>query len=354
MQISGGERWASDPARGTRRRDTSRSSSERRGARARRRVPARCGRRATRSDTGDHHRPVVTATPIKHLVVIFDENVSFDHYFGTYPNAANTDGTPFTAARRTRRRSTASRRSCSPTNPNAYNPTRLTHAQALTCDQNHGYGAEQKAYDGGKADQFVAAHRDRQVHRPADPLRPARSRHGLLRRQHRHRAVELRAELRDERQLVQHTVFGPSTPGALNLVSGQTHGVQAVDSVTHLPVTDALTSVRRTPTASAPSSATRTRRGTTARTPTTRRRTRSPRCRAQNIGDLLNERGVTWGWFQGGFAPTVRPRTATPSAARRTTTSAATRSSTTARTTTRSSTTRRRRTRTTCRRRRSP
>ena len=28
-----------------------------------------------------------TATPIKHLVVIFQENVSFDHYFGTYPNA---------------------------------------------------------------------------------------------------------------------------------------------------------------------------------------------------------------------------------------------------------------------------
>jgi phospholipase C len=26
-----------------------------------------------------------TATPIQHLVVIFQENVSFDHYFGTYP-----------------------------------------------------------------------------------------------------------------------------------------------------------------------------------------------------------------------------------------------------------------------------
>ena len=38
-----------------------------------------------------------TTTPIKHLVVIFDENVSFDHYFGTYPSAANTDGTPFYA-----------------------------------------------------------------------------------------------------------------------------------------------------------------------------------------------------------------------------------------------------------------
>jgi phospholipase C len=35
-----------------------------------------------------------TATPIKHLVVIFQENVSFDHYFGTYPNAANPKGEP--------------------------------------------------------------------------------------------------------------------------------------------------------------------------------------------------------------------------------------------------------------------
>src|SRR5580704_1601519 len=30
-----------------------------------------------------------TTTPIQYLVVIFNENVSFDHYFGTYPNAAN-------------------------------------------------------------------------------------------------------------------------------------------------------------------------------------------------------------------------------------------------------------------------
>jgi phospholipase C len=44
-----------------------------------------------------------TTTPIKHVVVIFDENVSFDHYFGTYPNAANTDGTSFDAAPHTPR-----------------------------------------------------------------------------------------------------------------------------------------------------------------------------------------------------------------------------------------------------------
>ena len=35
-----------------------------------------------------------TATPIKHLVVIFQENVSFDHYFATYPKAANLSGEP--------------------------------------------------------------------------------------------------------------------------------------------------------------------------------------------------------------------------------------------------------------------
>src|ERR1700726_2524399 len=35
-----------------------------------------------------------TATPIKHLVVIFDENISFDHYFGTYPHALNPPHEP--------------------------------------------------------------------------------------------------------------------------------------------------------------------------------------------------------------------------------------------------------------------
>jgi phospholipase C len=32
--------------------------------------------------------------PIKYVVVIFGENVSFDHYFGTYPFAANVPGQP--------------------------------------------------------------------------------------------------------------------------------------------------------------------------------------------------------------------------------------------------------------------
>jgi phospholipase C len=95
-----------------------------------------------------------TATPIKHLVVIFQENVSFDHYFATYPNASNSNGNPFHPkpgtpsvnglgfALRTH-------------NPNEFQPKRLSPAQALTCDQDHGYTAEQSAYDGGLMDQFV-------------------------------------------------------------------------------------------------------------------------------------------------------------------------------------------------------
>ncbi|MBV9199246.1 MAG: hypothetical protein JOY83_05805, partial [Alphaproteobacteria bacterium] len=40
-----------------------------------------------------------TASPIEHLVVIFQENVSFDHYFATYPVALNPKGEPsFSAA----------------------------------------------------------------------------------------------------------------------------------------------------------------------------------------------------------------------------------------------------------------
>ena len=47
-------------------------------------------------DASQHRGPQApkTATPIKHLVVIFQENVSFDHYFGSYPLAANGKGEP--------------------------------------------------------------------------------------------------------------------------------------------------------------------------------------------------------------------------------------------------------------------
>src|ERR1700730_10143547 len=59
------------------------------------------GYHASATVSASVYRGYKTATPIKHVVVIFDENVSFDHYFGTYPYAANTDGTAFTAKKGT-------------------------------------------------------------------------------------------------------------------------------------------------------------------------------------------------------------------------------------------------------------
>jgi phospholipase C len=46
-----------------------------------------------------HGKPATTTTPIQHVVVIFQENVSFDHYFATYPFAANTAADALTAPR---------------------------------------------------------------------------------------------------------------------------------------------------------------------------------------------------------------------------------------------------------------
>lgn len=95
-------------------------------------------------------------TPIQHLVVIFQENVSFDHYFGTYPHAANTEGSPFTALPGTPSVNglTAALLTANPngTNPRRYSPTAI--GDVLTCDQDHDYTDEQVAFDGGRMDHF--------------------------------------------------------------------------------------------------------------------------------------------------------------------------------------------------------
>ena len=45
-----------------------------------------------------------TKTPIKHVIVLFQENVSFDHYFGTYPHGAEPAGRARHSSRRRARR----------------------------------------------------------------------------------------------------------------------------------------------------------------------------------------------------------------------------------------------------------
>ncbi|WP_370967776.1 phospholipase C [Amycolatopsis sp. cg9] len=245
---------------------------------------------------------IPTSTPIKHVVVIFGENISFDHYFGTYPNAANTDGTPFTAAHGTPKVNGLDKKLLTD-NPNAYNPKRLTHEQALTCDQNHNYGAEQAAFNGGKMDKFVEkTETDKCTGQPVLFGEP-----GLVMDYYDGNTVTGMWNYAQNYALNDNsfdTNFGPSTPGALNLISGNTHGVQAVDPVTHEPVSDAY--AVQSPDANGV--------GTMINDPdpawddcSGKNHTSKDNLatmHGRNIGDLLNQRHVTWGWFQGGFRPT--------------------------------------------------
>src|SRR5262249_48357514 len=154
---------------------------------------------------------------IKHVVVLFDENISYDHYFGTYPNAAGTDGTPFKAAKNTPKGNGLSTRLLTH-NPNLFNPRRLSPDHALTCDQDHSYGHEQLAYDGGKMDQFVQ-------HTSKDVCTGLFGEPGLAMDYYDGNTVTGLWNYAQHYAMSDNsynTVFGPSTPGALNLVSGQT------------------------------------------------------------------------------------------------------------------------------------
>ncbi|MFC4080641.1 phospholipase C [Amycolatopsis samaneae] len=243
-----------------------------------------------------------TATPIKHVVVIFGENISFDHYFGTYPNAANTDGTRFTPAP-----GTPQVNGLTPDllahNPNAYNPKRLSPAQAMTCDQDHDYNKEQAAFNGGKMDKFVEnTEKDKCTGQPVLFGEP-----GLVMDYYDGNTVTGMWNYAQHYALNDNsfnTVFGPSSPGAVNLISGQTHGTQPVDPVTGAPKTDRKTAA--SPNASG--------LGTMIEDPdpafddcSNKNHTAKDNLAAmqgRNIGDLLNAKKLSWGWFQGGFKPT--------------------------------------------------
>jgi phospholipase C len=242
-----------------------------------------------------------TTTPIKHVVVLFDENVSFDHYFGTYPKAANTDGTPFTAAPGTPAVNTLASSGTLTKNPNAYAPSRLSSAHPLTCSQNHNYLPEQKAVDGGAMDRFVES-------TSVDTCTGEYGSPGLTMDYYDGNTTTGLWNYAQNYAMSDNawdTGFGPSTPGALNLISGDTHGGTAVDSVTGAPVASSTAVVAKDASGT----------GTVIADPdpafddcSDKDRTSTSnlvKMSGKNIGDLLNAKGVTWGWFQGGFAPTT-------------------------------------------------
>ena len=102
------------------------------------------------------------ATPIQHLVVIFQENISFDHYFGTYPYATNPHGRAALRSRcRTRRGQRPERRAADqqsePESGQRHGRRQSVppdRSQAATADQDHDYTPEQLAFDSGLMDLF--------------------------------------------------------------------------------------------------------------------------------------------------------------------------------------------------------
>ncbi|SOD71691.1 phospholipase C [Jatrophihabitans sp. GAS493] len=248
------------------------------------------------------NRSAQTASPIKHVVVFYDENVSYDHYFGTYPKAANTDGTKFVATTHTPKNNNLLTSGALTSNPNLYYPTRLTADQALTCDQNHSYLPEQKAENGGQMDKFVQ-------NVSVDSCTGEYGAPGLSMDYYDGNTVTGMWNYAQQYAMSDASfdaTFGPSTPGALNLISGQTHGFREVDSVTGQQVATPGTYTLAAPDKNGV--------GTVVNDPdpafddcSDSNHTSTNTLAAatgQNIGDLLNQRGVTWGWFQGGFAPT--------------------------------------------------
>ncbi|HEX8919543.1 MAG TPA: alkaline phosphatase family protein [Chloroflexota bacterium] len=242
-----------------------------------------------------------TSTPIKHLVVIFQENSSFDHYFGTYPHAANPPGEPVF----TPRGNTPAVNGLTPqlltNNPNLAQPVRLDRSQALTCSQVHNYTPEQQAENSGNMDKFVQYVQGKSTNvRQYCP-------NGIVMGYYDGNTVTALWNYAQHFAMNDNsfgTVFGPSTPGALNLVAGNTAGA----------VCGPATSVYKTPgpCSVSPLPLTTGGTGTTYRDTDpyyddcssggTTAKSATAAMTNPTIAGLLNPAKVTWGWFQGGFA----------------------------------------------------
>jgi len=246
-----------------------------------------------------------TATPIKHLVVILQENVSFDHYFATYPTALNLPGEPiFQASDDTPSVNglgtlvngtpegvllTDNPNANNPANgTNAINPFRLDRSQASTCDQDHAYGDEQKAFDQGLMDSFPASVGAGESTFCAAQYAWGKDK-GLVLGYFDGNTVTALWNYAQHFAMSDNsygTTFGPSTPGLLNLVAGTTYPATPSASSSKVvpnPLGPGTLVGDLDPTGDVCSSGTTVQLG------------------SLNVGDLLTTKGVTWGAFMGGF-----------------------------------------------------
>jgi phospholipase C len=254
-----------------------------------------------------------TATPIQHIVVIFGENISFDHYFGTYPKATNPAGDPPFVALPGTPTVNGYTEALSNKNPNflnasgngagAKNPFRLDRAQAATADMDHGYTAEQKAFHAGLMDLFPEY-----TGAPGPPPSGNTSK-GLVMGYYDGNTVTALWKYAQRYSMDDNsfgTTFGPSTIGAINLVSGQTNGVTDQINASGYLIPGGNGSMTLIEDVDPVGDKCSTTTGA------------QVHFTGKNIGDLLNAHRISWGWFEGGFDLRLRNANGTTGCARST------------------------------------
>jgi phospholipase C len=254
-----------------------------------------------------------TTTPIKHLVVIFQENVSFDHYFGTYPYSLNPAHEPAFKPAPGTPAVNGLNDALLYSNPNllnsavngaaAANPFRLDRSEAATADQDHDYLAEQQAFHAGLMDSFP-----KYTGTPGPP--PAgQTTDGLVMGYYDGNTVTALWNYAQRFAMSDNsfgTNFGPSTDGALNLISGQLNGVSDQVNAGADVVPDGGGGYTLISDADPVGDVCSTTTGAQVAMSGT------------NVGDLLNSRGISWGFFEGGFDLTIKNANGTTGCSRST------------------------------------
>src|SRR5580698_684799 len=245
---------------------------------------------------------VETATPIKHVVIIFQENVSFDHYFATYPSATNPNGEPRFFALPGTPTVNGLTNALLTSNPNATNPVnaagktnpfRLDRTQASTADQDHDYTPEQQAFDHGLMDAFPFSVG---TAGPPPTGSPIFATTGLTMGYYDGNTVTAYWNYAQRYAMSDNsydTNFGPSTDGAVNLISGQTNGLTSNMAPGGATIPDGSGGLTLISDADPMGDVCSTTSGELVH------------FNGKNVGDLLNAAGVSWGFFEGGFDLTV-------------------------------------------------
>jgi phospholipase C len=204
-----------------------------------------------------------TNTPIKHTIVIYQENRSFDNYFGTYPTAPGFHALPGTPTVNNIPPGSMNLDA----NGNPHSPQNLDNT-LKTKDVDHGYNDMIKGYDNGKMDMVYQVNEAK-----------AAGTGDIAMGYYDYKAIPALWQYAQHFTLADNffsAVWGPSTPNALYLIAAQS-------GTKDKPITgDPAPKDGFGP--------------DQAWGPLTYNLT------YKNIGDELSAKGISWAWYQSGYA----------------------------------------------------